>query len=341
MKTGKVSQTTWRRTVSGYIDMAGGKIHPAIEECCADFLVTDCPNGENQISDRPDGSGHAKRIVSALASSVGDVPVTPVFAMAEAANALASKGAKPKGLLLTFDLPEWLEEKALENILMEAARAGKEHALPILNIQAQTVPSLAHILVHATAIGHVEGEAFSGAAAETKNLDVVAAGPVGLAGSLQILAEKEAELKRHFQQGFLNTLRQHENEIFASEAIGMAYAAGARIWQTGQGGILAALWNMGETLGVGMELDMKKFPILQETIEVCEQYDVNPYLLTSAGTMLFALQGGERLAERLRRAGHRAAVIGHTIRRKERVLHNGEDMRYLDRPAMDEIWKIL
>ncbi len=331
--------------MSKYIDRTDGNLHPAIEECCADFLVSDCPHDGNPISGRRNSgeqaAGRVKRMVSALASSVGDAPVTPVFAMAEAANALASKGAKPKGLLLALDLPEWLEEKTLEHTLREAARAGKEHALPILNIQVQTVPSLAHILVHATAIGHAEGESSSGAAAETKNLDVVVAGSVGLAGSLQILAEKEAELKTHFQQAFLNTLRRHEKEIFASEAVSAAYAAGAGIWQTGQGGILAALWNMGETLGVGMELDMKKFPILQETVEVCEQYDVNPYLLTSAGTMIFALPGGERLKETLVRAGCRAAVIGHTIRRKERVLRNGEDFRYLDRPAADEIWKLL
>ena len=331
MKTGKVTQTAWRRTISQYIDRTGGNIHPAIEECCADFSVA---------AGYTDDYGEPDRIIAAQASSTGDAPMTPVFAMAESVNALVSKGAEVRGVLLSFDLPTWMEEKALENILAEAARAGKEHMLPILNIQVQTIPSLTHMLTHVTAVGCMEGEIETGAA-EVKNLDVIIAGPVGMAGSLQILEEKEAELRRYFQQGFLNRLRQHRDEIFAMSAVHMAYTAGAKIWQAGQGGILAALWNMGETLGVGMELDMKKFPILQETIEVCEQYNINPYLLTSAGTMLFALQGGERLAEKLRQSGCRAAVIGHTIRRRERVLHNGEDIRYLDRPAADEIWKIL
>lgn len=332
MKTGKVSQTTWRRTVSGYMDTSGGMISPAIEECCADYRILKGMESQQVQSEW---------IITSQASCVGDAAMTPVFAMAEAINALAAKGASAKGILLSFDLPVWMEEKEFENILMEAARAGKEQMLPISNIQVQTIPSLTHMLVHATVIGYMEEMRPSGVPGEFRNADIVAAGCVGLAGSLQILSEKERELGRYFQQAFLNSLKQHKCEIFAADMIGRAYRAEAGIWQAGAGGILAALWNMGETLGVGMELDIKKFPILQETIEVCEQYDVNPYLLTSAGTMIFVLQGGERLAEELRREGYRVAVIGHTIRRNERVLRNGEDIRYLDRPAADEIWKIL
>lgn len=324
MKVGKVSQTTWRRTVSKYIDNSSGSIQTAIEECCVDF------SGKDTM---------VKTIVS-TATAVGSAVKTPVFAMAEAYNDVLSKGAVPKGIVISLDLPVWMEEKTLDSILMEAARAGKEHKLPITNIQVQTIPSLKQMVVHVTLIGCATDEETT-QMAESKTMDVVVAGPVGLAGSVQLLAEKEPELKRYFQQGFLNTLKSHQDEIFATVAVNQAVEAGAKIWQTGQGGVLAALWNMGETLGVGMELDMKKFPILQETIEVCEQYDVNPYLLTSAGTFVFVVQRGEYLAEMLRQSGCKASVIGHTIRRKERVLRNGEDIRYLDRPTVDEIWKIL
>lgn len=53
-----------------------------------------------------------------------------------------------------------------------------------------------------------------------------------------------------------------------------------------EGGIFGALWEMAEASGVGLDIDLKKIPIRQETIEICEVYDINPYLLISSGAML-------------------------------------------------------
>lgn len=37
-----------------------------------------------------------------------------------------------------------------------------------------------------------------------------------------------------------------------------------------EGGIFGALWEMAEASGVGLEIDLKKIPLRQETVEVCE-----------------------------------------------------------------------
>ena len=34
-------------------------------------------------------------------------------------------------------------------------------------------------------------------------------------------------------------------------------------------------------------------------------------------------------------------MIGRTTDKREKVLHNGEEMRYLDKPAQDEIEKLV
>ena len=46
---------------------------------------------------------------------------------------------------------------------------------------------------------------------------------------------------------------------------------------------------------------------------------------------------GQKIADRLQTAGICARVIGRTTAKKEKVLHNGEEMRYLDKPAQDQI----
>ena len=108
----------------------------------------------------------------------------------------------------------------------------------------------------------------------------------------------------------------------------------------GEGGILAALWQMADAAGVGLSVDLRKIPIRQETIEVCELFDINPYGLCSGGAMLIGTFQGYALAEKLKRMGIPAIVIGRTDDGVERFIYNQDVKRYVDKPARDEIYKL-
>lgn len=107
-----------------------------------------------------------------------------------------------------------------------------------------------------------------------------------------------------------------------------------------EGGIFGALWEMASGAGVGLEVDLKKIPIRQETVEICEYFGVNPYQVMSSGSMLIAVDDGYELVRKLEQAGIHSAVVGRTVRGNDRILRNGEDVRYLDKPQQDELYKI-
>ena len=86
--------------------------------------------------------------------------------------------------------------------------------------------------------------------------------------------------------------------------------------------------------------DMKKLSIKQETIEVCEHFRLNPYQLTSVGCMLMVTDKGEELADALTKEGIKASVIGRLTESNDKIISNGEEIRYVDRPAPDELKKI-
>ena len=60
--------------------------------------------------------------------------------------------------------------------------------------------------------------------------------------------------------------------------------------QIGSGGILAALWEMAEISGTGLEVSMEAMALKQETVEICEHFQINPYQMTSAGSYLIATE---------------------------------------------------
>ena len=107
-----------------------------------------------------------------------------------------------------------------------------------------------------------------------------------------------------------------------------------------QGGVVGALWEMAECAGVGLEVGLKKIPIRQETIEITEFFDCNPYQLYGQGALLAGTDRGDALVTELQNRGIRAAVIGRTTSENGRLIRNGEEVRYLDRPAQDELWRL-
>jgi hydrogenase maturation factor len=107
------------------------------------------------------------------------------------------------------------------------------------------------------------------------------------------------------------------------------------------GGIFAALWEMAERAGTGLSVDLKKIPIRQETIEVCEYLEVNPYLLTSGGALLIACDNEEKIIAPLNEIGINAVAIGFLNDGNDRVIVNGDEKRFLELPQADEIHRIL
>ena len=107
-----------------------------------------------------------------------------------------------------------------------------------------------------------------------------------------------------------------------------------------EGGIYGALWEVGEVSGVGIIADLDKIPIRQETIELCEFYDINPYMLISSGCMLIGTPHGNMLVDRLAEHGIPAAVIGRATEGNDRIIRSGGETRFLEPAGSDQLYKI-
>ena len=105
-----------------------------------------------------------------------------------------------------------------------------------------------------------------------------------------------------------------------------------------EGGIFGALWEMAEASGVGLEIDLKKIPIRQETVEICEFFDLNPYKLVSGGAAVMAAEDGNALVHAIRLAGGDATIVGKATDSNDRVLINGDERRFLETTQTDELW---
>ena len=170
--------------------------------------------------------------------------------------------------------------------------------------------------------------------------DLVVAGAIGKAGVKAALSEKETEIQARFPGWFVERTREAaEKELKLTPEI--LDALGATEWEyVKEGGILAALWNLSGAYERGISFDMRKIPMEQELVEICELLDLNPYRLLSGECVLMAADNGGDVVNALAERGILAAVIGKAERGIARKMTGLGTTGYLERPQPDEILKI-
>lgn len=175
--------------------------------------------------------------------------------------------------------------------------------------------------------------------------DITLAGSVGLAGTFQILHANRKLLEKNFPASFLEGADQILSKedpkrlaltvkAMSEEDFGLVY-----ICEGGPGGIEADLWKAGEAVGSGLSADIGEIPIHQETVEIAEFLNIDPYRLDSAGSWVILSENGRSVTEYFKRLGFRAATVGALTSDKGRILlfDHGREKRFLERVRSKEI----
>ena len=112
-------------------------------------------------------------------------------------------------------------------------------------------------------------------------------------------------------------------------------------YKVSEGGIYKALWDMAQKESVGVRVYLGDIYIKQETVELCEYYDINPYMLNGEGSFLIVSENSAMIKERFNDAGIHAQVIGFTCPDNDRIIINGDERRYIESHIKDELEGLL
>ena len=257
-------------------------------------------------------------------------------------NDLAAAGAEPLGVMLTVMLPEAVEEPELRKMMEDVERTCAALNVEVLGGHTEITDVVKQALISVTGVGKIKKDHLTTLKGIEADQDLVVTKWIGLEATTIIAKEKEAELAARFSPKLIRTAKEFDQylSVIPESRIAVEHGISA-MHDITEGGIFGALWEMASGADLGVEIDLKKIPIRQETVEVCEFFNVNPYLIMSSGSMLIATKDGNGLVRRLEAAGIHAAVIGRTNNSNDRIIRNGEDVRYLDKPQTDELYKVI
>lgn len=257
-------------------------------------------------------------------------------------NDLASSGAEPVGVLLTILLPEKIAESDLKKMMAQVEEACAEANVQIMGGHTEVTGAVNQPILTVCGVGKVKDGHLISTAGARAGMDILATKWIGIEGTAILAKEKERELRTRFSASFVETAKRLDTHISVLAEAKVAVLSGvSAMHDVTEGGIFGALWEMAEASGVGLEIELKRIPIRQETVEVCEFFGVNPYQLISSGCMLMAAVDGNLLVRELRQAGIPATIIGKATEGKDRILLNEGERRFLEPPKTDELYKVL
>jgi hydrogenase maturation factor len=257
------------------------------------------------------------------------------------ANDLASSGAQPIGILTCIILPPRTREKKLHDLMEEIVVTANSLNIQVMGGHTEVSDVVNRPVITVTGVGKVKKGKLVSTGGLQPGDELVMTKWAGLEGTGIIVGEKRDELSTRLPEELLDAARHlgEEISVVPEGEIGVEHGVTA-MHDVTEGGIFGALWEMGEASGVGLLVDLEKIPIRQETIEVCEFFDINPYLLISSGSMLMGTPRGNLLVEELAKCGIPAAVIGRAVEGNDRIVRSGDEKRFLEPAGSDQLYKI-
>ena len=254
-------------------------------------------------------------------------------------NFMVSRGI-PVALEIIILMPVKTEESLLRTIMKEISDESKREDIKVMGGHTEWVEGINTPMMTLHIIGKKEPDV-KVIKPEAED-EIILTKAAGILGTYQILQEKKQELKERFSGNFLDkeeilldklSIRK-EAEVLRELEVGA-------IHDVSKGGIFAGLWELAKLTQKGLEVDLTKIPLEQITVEVCEQYDLNPYQLDGSGTLLFVTKKGAKAILELEKAGIAAKSIGYLTDTKDRVVYNEEERRFLEPFRKEESHKII
>ena len=299
----------------------------------------------------PPGSAgeRCEGIVSGQALASGRDKKVVVRAYLAAVNQMIARSVNEGALGLHYTYanitvvgPAKMREIRVRGMVEEASVQAEETGIPILSCNVQVLQSAAEPVAVCVVNAGLEDREDSNLVLLKKRAlvdeDIVMTKWLGIEGTAVIAQGSAERLRGRYPADLVAEAADLYRYLSVVPEAATAVKSGADyLYAAREGGVFGSLWELAAANGVGLVADLKRIPVRQETIEVCEFFDLNPYELSAGGSLLIVTPNGGELVQKLAEAGVPAAVIGRTTQGNDRIVRHGEESRFLEPANGDQL----
>jgi len=305
---------------------------------------------QKEVLTKP-GIGHDYSGIEASSQDVITIATAPVsgaiddigpIAVHMAVNNLVLSGATPLGIMQTMLLPEGFREAELKIIIKAIEAQCLLLNIEVMGGHTEVSAAVNYPVLVITGLGKVKKTQMLSPANIIAGQEIVMTKWAGIKGTYLLAKDHEAELISRYNRDFIQGAKDLLKYLSVSKDAKAAADFGVTaMHDAARGGMFAALWEFAEAAKMGLKVHLKKIGLKQETVEICNYFNINPYQMTSEGSLLIAVGKGDLLVDHLRKQGIEASVIGQFMEGNDRIIINDDEIRYLEPPRTDEIYKVI
>jgi len=241
MKVGKVAETVLKRSVFKQLQVKRKEvlIGPGVGEDCSVIQV-----------DRDECIVLSTDPITGASENIGDLAVHITL------NDLAASGAEPIGLMLTLLLPDGYSEGDLKALMQSINKQASSFNVQVIGGHTEVTKVVNQPLVTVTGVGKVKKDKVLTKDKIKAGMDIVMTKWAGLEGTSILAGEGRDLLESYYHSDLIEhgkALSQYLSVVEDSR-IAMKYGAVA-MHDVTEGGIMGALWELGEKAGLGLMVD--------------------------------------------------------------------------------------
>lgn len=346
MNCGKLTESIYERSVVKVVktnSTENRKFYDGAE------LRADCAILAGRASAGDADQAHAGIVSGQAVASGGDKKVIARAYLA-AVNQVIACSANEEALGLhgvyanvTVMVPVKMREIKVRGMIEEVSVQAEETGIPVMSCNVQVLQAVAEPVVTCVVNAGMENKGDSNLVILRKQApvdeDIVMTKWLGLEGTAVIAQGSFEKLCGRYPADLVEEAADFYRYLSVVPEAATAVKSGADyLHVVREGGVFGGLWELAAANGVGLVVDLKRIPVKQETIEVCEFFDLNPYELLSGGSLLIVTANGGELVRRLADSGVQAAVIGRTTQGNDRIVRHGEESRFLEPANGDQLY---
>ena len=234
------------------------------------------------------------------------------------ANDIAAMGATPRFFLSTVLLPVGAATPANVEAIFHSIHTTAT-ALGIIVCGGHT--EITHGIDRPIVIGQMIGEVAPEQLVRSSGLrlgdDIVLTKGMGIEATAIIAREKREDLlERGYAPALIDRCAAFLSEpgISAVRDAQIAIQAGhvTAMHDPTEGGVATGLYELASASNLGLEIDGETLPLMEETRQLCAEYDLDPFGIISSGAMLIgtAPSSTETIVNALAQEGIAASPIG-------------------------------
>lgn len=326
MKTGKLDSDLLKKIVFKNIKYKRQEVlvRPGIGEDCA---VVDY--GDNVCVMSTDPITGASNDVGRLAIHIS-------------CNDIASNGVEPLGIMLTIMVPEGTTEEEINEIMKQAGREAEKLNIEIIGGHTEITNAVNKAVIVSTAIGKSPKEKYLNRETIKPKDAIILTKQAGLEGTGIIANDFSQQLTDYLTTEEIDNAKKMLDQLSVIPEGVIAGAIGvSSMHDVTEGGVLGAVWEICECSNTGAEIYYDKIPVANETLKICEVFQLDFLKLISSGCMLITVSENKKdtLLDAFKKQNIHAAEIG-IITDNERYLIKDGIKTSINPPESDELYKV-